>query len=142
MPSPTEQTFPRPAKSVEVAPGVDVLPIDMRRIPAMTVSEAVRKKVTFEDGTKGHAYIFVERVHVAWMRVSEVEKLPLGLCSEVLMKLIRGGFVEGGQMAPNSTTVNIQSLLDHIEETREDPEFWSAHPERRKAYKEGIPCER
>jgi hypothetical protein len=138
MPSPTEQTFPRPAKRVEVAPDVQVLPIDMRRIPAMTVTDAVKKRVTFEDGRKGEAYVFIERVHDAWMRVSEVEKLPLGLCSEVLMKLIRGGFVEGGQIAPNTTTVNIQSLLDHIEETRADPEFWSAHPERRKRYKEGM----
>jgi hypothetical protein len=136
MPSPTEQTFPRPAKRVEVAPDVQVLPIDMRRIPAMTVADWVKKKVTFEDGSKGEAYIPVARVHDAWMRVSEVEGLPLGLCSEVLMKLIRGGFVEGGPLGPNSNTVNVASLLEHIENVRADPEFWTR--ERRQAYREGM----
>lgn len=135
MPKLSEETFPRPVRKIEVAPDVRILPMELRRIPAIAVTEAVMKNVTFEDGTKGTAYIFVERVHDAWLRVSEAEKLPLGMSAEVIMKLIRTGFVEGSQGAPCNLMVNVRSLLDHIEQTREDPEFWT--PERRRRFKEG-----
>lgn len=105
-----------------------MLPVDLRKVPAMGVFEWIRQA----DGS----YRPVERIHDAWMRVSEVERLPLGLTAEVLMKLVKGGFVEGGQMAPNSTTVNIMSLLSHLEDTREDPDYWTA--ERRQRYREGV----
>lgn len=134
MPSPSHTTFPRPARNVEVAPGVRILPVDLGKIPAIAVCEAVRKRVTFEDGRTGYAYIYIERIHDAWLRISEAEKLNLGLSEEVIVKLIKAGFVEGGRAAPNSKTVNVVSLLEHIEETREDPDFWT--PERKQRYRE------
>jgi hypothetical protein len=137
MPSPSEQNHPRPARLIEVAPGTEILPVDLRKVPQLGVFDWTRKKVVFPDsGKEGFAYVPVVRVHDAWMRISEAEKLPLGLSEEVIVKLIRGGFVEGGRGAPNSKTVNVISLLDHIEETRANPDFWGA--EERRRYKEGA----
>lgn len=136
MPSPSETNHPRPAKKIEVAPGLFVLPANFAKIPALGVFEWMKRRVTFEDGRQGHAYVPVIRVNDAIMRVSEAEKLPLGMSEEVIMKLIRAGFVEGSRGAPNTKTVNIVSLLEHIEETSANPDFWDT--ERRRLYKEGA----
>jgi hypothetical protein len=136
MPRFSDETFPRPVRAVEVSPGTKLLPVDLRRVPALGVFEWVYKQVQFEDGSRGTACVPVLRIKEAWLRVSEAEKLPLGLSAEVIVRLIRGGFVEGAQPAPNNTTVNVLSLLDHFEQTREDPDYWT--PERRKRFKEGM----
>lgn len=128
MPSQTDTSFPRPVQSIHVAPHVEVIPVDLRRIPALGVFEWRRRP----DGS----YQPQCRVHECWLRVSEAEKLPLGLSAEVIVRLIRGGFVEGGRPAPNSTTVNVVSLLEHYEATREDPHFWTA--ERIDLYRHGL----
>lgn len=130
MPSPTEETFPRPVVAIQVAPGVmgRVIPADLKKIPALGVFEWIDNR----DGT----YTPSIRVKEAWLRVSEAEKLPLGLSAEVMFKLIKGGFVIGAQGAPHSTTINITDLLRHLEETAEDPGFWTA--ERRERYANGM----
>jgi hypothetical protein len=135
MPSRSLLRHPRPADGAQVAPGVRVLPVDLRKIPAVLVAEAVEKRVTFADGTKGIAYVYVNRVHDAWMRVTEAaEKLPLGLSEEVILTLIRAGFVEGSRAAPHSCMVNVVSLLEHIDTTADDPDFWTR--ERLQTYKD------
>lgn len=136
MPRLSETTFPRPVRHVEVAPDTRVLPVDVRQIPALGVFEWVGKRVIFEEtNQRGVAYVPVMRLREAWIRVSEAEKLPFGLSAEVIVRLMRGGFIEGGQPAPNNTVVNVQSLLNHYDATLEDPDFWT--PERRKKFKEG-----
>ncbi|MFZ4764911.1 MAG: hypothetical protein ACOYMN_08135 [Roseimicrobium sp.] len=132
MPSQTEASFPRPCRSIQVAPNVHVLPVDIRRVPTLGVFEWHRKACH----ACGGGYYPVIRIEDAWMRVSEVEKLPLGLSAEVITKLIKGGFVEGCKAAPNSTTVNVASLLEHYEATSEDPEFWTR--EKLERYRNGI----
>jgi hypothetical protein len=130
MPSPTEETFPRPVFKLQVAPGVvgRVLPADVRKIPAIGIFEWV-------DNRNG-SFTPQIRVKEAWLRVSEAEKLPLGLSAEVMFKLIKGGFVIGSAPAPHSTIVNISDLLRHIEECAEDPDYWTS--ERKTRYAEGM----
>ncbi len=130
MPSPSEDTFPRPVWAANVAPGVigKVIPLDKRKVPAIIVADMIDNR----DGS----YTPVARVKDAWLRVSEAEKLPLGLSAEVMFKLIKGGFVMGAQGAPHSTTINISDLLRHIEETADDPGFWTA--DRKERYANGM----
>jgi hypothetical protein len=130
MPSPTEETFPRPVFALHVAPGTigKTLPADVRKLPALGIFDWIANR----DGT----YTPSVRVKEAWLRVSEAEKLPLGVSAEVLFKLIKGGFVMGSAPAPHSTIVNIPDLLRHIEECAEDPAFWTS--ERKKRYAEGM----
>ncbi|WP_395737432.1 hypothetical protein [Prosthecobacter sp.] len=130
MPSPTETTFPRPVFGLKVAPNVvgKTLPADVRKIPALGIFD-------WADNRDG-SFTPVVRVKEAWLRVSEAEKLPLGVSAEVMFKLIKGGFVIGSAPAPHSTIINISDLLRHIEECAEDPDFWTT--ERRKRYAEGM----
>lgn len=130
MPSPTETTFPRPVFPLRVAPGVigRTLPADVRKIPALGIFDWWDNR----DGT----FTPVVRVKDAWLRVSEAEKLPLGVSAEVMFKLVKGGFVVGSAPAPHSTIINITDLLRHIEECAEDPDYWTS--ERRKRYAEGM----
>lgn len=118
MPSVSEETWKRPVKPVRVTPETKVLPAPPARIPALAVFEWVAKP----DGS----YVPRQRIEEAYMRLSEVEKLPLGLTKEVIVKLYRAGFIDGHCAAPNSTMINVISLLDHIEKTRDDPYFWTA----------------
>lgn len=127
MPSLSEDTFPRPVRKIEVSPKVRVLPVDIRKVPALGIFDWQHNG----DGT----FTPVTRVKDSWLRVSEVERLPLGLSAEVIMKLYKGGFIEGAQPAPNNIVVNVISLLDHIEECAADPDYWT--PERRQRFKEG-----
>lgn len=128
MPSLSKNTFPRPVRTIHVAPGTEVIPADLRTIPALGVFEWRRNT----DGT----YTPLVRVRDAWLRVSEAEKLPLGLSAEVISKLVRGGFVVGSQAAPNNFMVNVASLLEHIEECAEDPDYWTT--ERRNRFRDGL----
>ena len=130
MPSPTETTFPRPVFHMQVAPGVvgRVLPADIRKIPALGIFDWVDNR----DGSFTPSI----RVKEAWLRVSEAEKLPIGLSAEVMMKLVKGGFVIGSSPAPHSTIISMTDLLRHIEECAEDPGFWTA--ERKQRYAEGM----
>lgn len=128
MPSLSKNTFPRPVRAIRVAPGTEVIPVDVRTIPALGVFEWRHNA----DGT----YTPLLRVKDAWLRVSEAEKLPLGLSAEVISKLVRGGFVVGSQAAPNNFMVNVASLLEHIEECAEDPDYWTT--ERRNRFRDGL----
>jgi hypothetical protein len=115
-------------RKIEVAPGTKVLPVDVRRIPALGVFEWKSNG----DGT----YTPYERVKDAWLRVSECEMLPLGLSAEVITKLFRGGFIIGSQPAPNNIVIQVNSLLEHIEECSEDTEYWTS--ERRQRFRDGM----
>lgn len=140
MPSQSEAKYPRHARKIEVAPGVKILPIDMRKIPALVVAVAKRRRVKFLDTPTqevGFAITYHERVHSAWLRITEAAKLPLGLSEQVIHTLVRAGFVKGGRAAPNSNTVNVVNLLEHIEETAADPYFWTK--ERLQQYKDWVP---
>lgn len=117
MPSVSEETWKRPVKPVRVTPETKVLPAPPARIPALAVFEWVAKP----DGS----YVPRQRIEEAYMRLSEVEKLPLGLTKEVIVKLYRAGFIDGHCAAPNSTMINVISLLEHVEKTRDDPYFWT-----------------
>lgn len=128
MPKLSENTFPRPVQSIKVAPHVTIIPADIRRIPALGIFEWKANG----DGT----YSPMVRVKDAWLRVSEAEKLPLGLSAEVIIKLLRGGFIVGSQPAPNNIIINVNSLLEHIEECSEDPEYWTN--ERRTRFRDGL----
>ncbi|MBE7497092.1 MAG: hypothetical protein HS117_19295 [Verrucomicrobiaceae bacterium] len=64
-----------------------------------------------------HGYQPEMMVQDAFMRVSEVERLPLGISAEVLFRLVRGQFVRGTAAAPASTFVDVWDLLDHYEQT-------------------------
>ena len=140
MPSPSEAKYPRPARAAEVAPGVKVLPIDLRKIPTLIVSKAKRRRVRFldvEGQPEGFAITYHEQVHSAHLRITEAAKLPLGLCEQVIHTLVRAGFVKGGRVAPNSCTVDVVSLLEHMARTEEDPFFWTK--ERLQRYKDWVP---
>jgi hypothetical protein len=134
----SHQIFPRPAREIEVAPGTKVLPVDVRKIPAIGMFTWKRQVLTLQDGRRVVAYIPVEEVHDAYMRLSEVEKkLPLGMSSEVIKKLILAGFVEGAKVTPTDTKVNVRSLLEHFEACRADWQFWERDG-RRQRYSDGI----
>ena len=128
MPRLSDDTFPRPVQSIQVAPSVSIIPADIRKIPALGIFEWKGNG----DGT----YTPFVRVKDAWLRVSEAEKLPLGLSAEVIVKLFRGGFIIGSQPAPNNIIINVASLLDHIEECGEDPDYWTR--EKRQRFKDGM----
>jgi hypothetical protein len=127
MPRQSEDQFPRPVRNIEVAPGVivpSIRPLTPDRIPALGVFEWRQVKLYDAKGRTVSAFIPVERVEVAWLRISEAVKLWLGLSKEVICRLVAAGFVEGGRAAPSSATVNVWSLLKHIEDTREDWQYW------------------
>lgn len=132
MPRFSDKVFPRPVRKIEVAPGVEILPVDLRRIPAIGVFFWKPVTATLKNGKTIKAYVPMEQVHEAWLRISEVERLPFGLSKETLRKLVKGGFVEGGRAAPNAATVNVISLLEHIEATRADFDFWNRENRRQR----------
>ena len=137
MPSLSPDAFPRPARVVQVAPGVRVLPVEEKRVPSIVITELVWHRVTFSDGSQGRALVPVDRVHDRWMRLSEIEaKLRLGLSAEVIQKLWRGGFITGTQAAPNNILIDVVDLLRHIEDTAADPDYWTT--ELRNRYRDGI----
>lgn len=105
-----------------------VRPADIRKIPALGIFD-------WQSNGDG-SFSPMIRVKEAWLRVSEAEKLPLGVSAEVMFKLIKGGFVIGAQPAPHSTIINIPSLLEHLETTAENPDFWTS--ENRRRYAEGM----
>lgn len=137
MPRLSQTTYPRPVRQIEVAPGTKYLPVDVRKIPAVGVFYWKPVQVQLPKGNTITAYMPVEEVHDAWLRISEAEKLPFGLSAEVIRKLIRGGFVEGNTAAPNNNTVNVRSLLEHIEQTRADFDFWK-RDDRRSRFENGV----
>lgn len=139
MPRLSEKSFHRPARVVHVAPGVTTIPTDVRTVPAVCVSDLVWHNVVFKDGSHGRALVPVDRVWDRWMRLSEIEsKLRLGLSAEVINKLWRGGFITGSQAAPNNILIDIVTLLEHIETTANDPDFWGGpNSSNRIAYRDG-----
>lgn len=137
MPSFSEETYPRPVRLVEVAPGTTVLPVDLRRVPALAVMAFKPVKVKLPSGITVTAFTVVDEIHDAWLRISEAERLPFGLSAEVIRKLINGGFVEGNRAAPNNSMVNIRSLLEHIEATRNDWDFWKRDG-RKQRFDDGV----
>ena len=52
-----------------------------------------------------------------------------------LMRLYMAGFIKGHRMAPGVTLLDLQSIYDHLERTR-DPEYWTE--ERRAQYRKAI----
>ncbi len=131
MPSPTEDTFPRPVWQMIVHPKMIGLrkPVPLDKIPGLGVFRWHDR----EDGT----YEPRVEVHDAWLRVADVEELPLGgLTCEVTRKLVAGGFIFACSPAPSLTLVNMADLLRHREETSEDPQWWT--PEKLRRYKEGA----
>lgn len=122
---------------IEVAPGTKILPVDIKRIPALGIFEWKALKVQNADGSLRTVYEPVERVHDAWLRISEAEKLPFGMSAEIIRKLVAGGFIEGGRAAPNNATINVVSLLQHIEDTRGDWDYWKRDG-RRQRFENGV----
>jgi hypothetical protein len=61
-----------------------------------------------------------------FLAVGEMEKVPLGVTAENMIKLIKGGFVDGDLCAPNGVKINVISLQQHIERAASDPGFWTA----------------
>lgn len=129
MPRLSESKFPRPVEGVQVAPTVSIVPLEKRKIPALGLHDWIDNR----DGT----YTPILRIKEAWMRVSEVERLPLGISAEVIVKLWQGGFIEGAQPGPNNTVINVRSLLEHYEETAANPEYWK-DSERLQRYRDGL----
>lgn len=85
---------------------------------------------------RGGGYRPEYSIQDALMRVSEVERLPLGISAEVLFRLVRAQLVRGTAMAPASTMVDVWDLLMHFEQTSGPnmTAFWT--PERRALYAE------
>lgn len=129
MPKLKDFKFPRPVQAITVAPGVKLIPIDKDKIPSVGICDWINNG--------NGSYTPVIRVTDAWMRLSEVELLPFGMSAEVIMKLYQGGFVEGARPAPNNTTINVRSLIAHIEECSADPDYW-ADSERLNRFKNGL----
>lgn len=130
MPSPTEETFPRPVWKLTVHPKMIGLrkPAQIEQIPGLGIFRWHDR----EDGT----YEPRVELHDAWLRIGDVESLPIGgLTTEVTRKLVNGGFVFACSPAPSLTLVNISDLLRHREEVSEDPHWWT--PDRVRRYKEG-----
>jgi len=129
MPKLKEEKFPRPVQVVHVAPSVSIVPAETKRIPACGFFDWVNNR----DGS----YTPVMRIKDAWMRLSEVEKLPLGMSAEVIVKLWQGGFIEGSQPAPNNTVINVRSLIEHVEECAANPDYWQ-DSEKRSRFRDGL----
>lgn len=136
MPDKSHIKYPRPARAVQVAPNVRVLPANMNTVPRVAVLEWRERPVTFEDGRKGTAFVPIMRIKRAWMRITEAAKLPIGLSEEIILTLGRAGFIELGRATPHSSNVNVVSLLDHIEATAVDPDYWTR--ERVQRYKDWL----
>lgn len=136
MPDKSPHKYPRSCATYEVAPGVRVLPADMRRVPSLGVFRWAERRVTFEDGRKGLAWVPLLKIKEAWMRITEAARLPLGLSAECIQTLIRAGFVTGSRGTPHSTQVNVLSLLEHLDATARDEHFWTR--ERVQRYKDWM----
>jgi len=65
-----------------------------------------------------------------WERLVRVdsdlcERLGLGAGTQIMRRLIRSGFVDGGRTAPKAYTVNLSSYFRHLARCSEDPDFWA-----------------
>ena len=120
MPSPTELSHPRPVWKMEVDYRLIGLrhPAPVSQIPAL----GIYRLADNGDGTLTP----VAELHDAWMRIGDVERLPLGgLSIEVTRKLIDAAFIFGCAPAPSLTLVNTASLLLHLDNHGEDPNQWT-----------------
>lgn len=138
MPTFSHQTFPRPASRIDLRPGISSLPADAAQIPTMGIFEWQRVPVEWPDG-KTETLYRAAPMFESWIRLIEAEKLPLALSKEVMLRLIRGGFVEGGRAAPASSCINVRSLLEHIDETRSNLDWWQEGDRRLRYHLAGVP---
>ena len=130
MPSPTELSVPRPAWKTFVHRKLLGChrAAEINEVPAVSMFRWADNG----DGT----YTPVAQLQHAWMRVGDVEEFHIGgLTTEVMTKLVNGGFIIACQPAPSLTLFNVSDLLRHREEASEDASFWTR--ERLQRYKEG-----
>lgn len=73
------------------------------------------------DGT----YAPVVRIYDTYVRINEVQSVGIPIPWDTLRRLATAGFVDYRQPAPNTIYICIESLVQHMEATR-DPEFWTA----------------
>lgn len=115
----------------QVAPGeyaaAEIHPDD---VPRYGIVRLMRQA----DGT----YVPVLRNHGQYIRISEdlPEKLGLkGIAFKTLYRLVAAGFVACSRPAPNVILVDVLSLSEHLQATR-DTEFWT--PERRRIWSDAC----
>jgi hypothetical protein len=144
MPRQSTILHPRPVQVIEVAPGVEILPVAKDKVPKLAVSEWQEKQVRLahadcphckSKGTMARVYVNVLRLKDCMMRYTEAAEQPIGMSAEVIQKLVEGGFVEGSRGAPHNSTVNFRSLMEHLDEAAQ-PGYWTS--ERLDRYKHGL----
>ena len=54
-----------------------------------------------------------------------------GVSYQTLHRLFKNGFIKGSMITPRTTSINVESWLEHLRATQ-DPDFWT--PDRRQAY--------
>jgi hypothetical protein len=144
MPRQSTTLHPRPVELIEVAPGVEIMPVARNKVPKLAVTEWCEKPVRLAHADCQHCkakgihttvYVPVLRLKPCFMRFTEAAEQPIGMSAEVIQKLVEGGFVEGSRGAPHNSTVNFQSLLEHLDECAM-PGYWTT--ERKDRYKHGL----
>ena len=124
-------TLQKTGQVIEIVPG--------KQVPAPEIPREAVPRYGFvrlmrlNDGT----YLPQLQTWGETIRLSSETARDLGLDIHynTIYRLFNGGFIGGSRISPNTILLDLQSLYDHINATR-DPSFWS--PERIKRYRQSI----
>ena len=111
--------------AVQVAPGKTVVSAPSNCVPTVGIF-----KLQPIGGSEYRA-IIEPRGNFVRLSPSVLKQYGLGIEYRTLRRLISAGFVEGQRIAPGTWQFSLSSYFEHLERTRNDPDFWSPeHPDK------------
>jgi hypothetical protein len=116
--------------TVQLAPGQESrIPVPREAVPRYGMVQLMRQT----DGT----YLPVLKTWSETVRLtcSLPNDLGLDVSYNTLVRLVTAGFVQGTRIAPETTLIDLESLVAHMEACR-DPEYWT--PARVQKYREAL----
>jgi len=115
--------------TVRIAPGQEVTDIPRKAIPRYGFVHLMR----LTDGS--YTPVLKSWNQMCRLSLTITEDLGLDIERTTLLRLIRGGFIQGHYITPSLCLFDLHSLYEHLDACK-DPEFWDE--KKRKAYQQAI----
>lgn len=131
-----ENSLPMLGVSIDVADPQPGQIVNLTGQPANVARYGVVRMKRNPDGS----YTPIVKTYTRWIKFSPAMMVELHLhnvlSKETIRRLIDCGVVDASHPSPGITLIDVDSLLSHIERTR-DGDWWT--PERARRYRLGLP---